>query len=405
MRILQLHNLHQATGGALHVLEQEAELLTAAGHQVEQQLEPAAEESGLGPVAMGVAAVWNRAACRQLAATIERFDPDVVHVHTPFPLQSPAVFRVAHRAGRPTVTTVHGYRYSCVGGICLREGRPCEDCVGTRLKLGGIRHRCYHDSLAASTALTISLVGHRAIGTLTRDVDRYIALTGFGRDVLVRDGIPSAKVVVKPNAVPDPGPPVAQDGREGYALFVGRLVEEKGIRTLLEAWRSMSPGLDLYLAGDGPLRDVVDAMAADIPAVHVLGWCDADRVAELMARASLTVVPSEWYEAGPLVILQSLAAGTPVLTSDLPNLCDSLLEHGAGRAFRTADPDSLRAAATQLLTEEPERRALGLRARALYEDQHTPAGALAALEHIYREVMAEHGRRPDGALPGVAGRH
>lgn len=404
MRVLQLHNLHQATGGAYHVLEQEADLLTAAGHTVEHLLEPAAEDSGRGALSMGVAAVWNRAACRQLAATIDQFQPDVVHVHTPFPLQSPAVFRVASGKGIPTVTTVHGYRYSCVGGICLRDGTPCEDCVGSTLKLSGIRHRCYHNSLGASTALTLSLVGHRAIGTWARHVDRYIALTGFGRDLLVRDGFPANRVVVKPNAVPDPGPPVPQSERDGYALFVGRLVEEKGIRTLLRAWQAMPAGLDLYVAGDGPLRDVVEAAAKDNPAVRVLGWCDADRIAELQARASLTLVPSEWYEAGPLVILQALAAGTPVLTSDLPNLCDSLLEHDAGRAFRTGDPASLATAATELLTAEPERQALGLRARALYELKHTPGTALATLEALYREVIAERGRVTARGTPDAAGR-
>jgi len=399
VRILQLHNLHKASGGALHVLEQEAELLSDGGHTVDQLLEPAAEESGLGPVAMGMAAVWNRSTVRMLEQRIEAFDPDVVHVHTPFPIQSPAVFRVAHQMGRATVTTVHGYRYSCVGGICLRGGKPCEDCVGSSLKLAGVRHRCYHDSLGASAALTLSLVGHRVLGTFANHIDRYIALTGFGRDLLIRDGFPAEKIVVKPNAVPDPGAPVPQDARGGYALFVGRLVEEKGIRTLLEAWRSVGPGLDLYIAGDGPMRALVDEAAADNPALQVLGWCDADRVAELQARASVTLVPSEWYEAGPLVILQALAAGTPVLTSDLPNLCDSLLEHGAGRSFVTADPASLAAVATEMLTNEPERAKLGVRARALYELQHTPAGALESLESIYSTILAAEPGSPKAAAP------
>ena len=401
MRVLQLHNLHHATGGALHVVEQEAELLRAAGHEVEQLLEPAAEDSGRGAVSMGIAAVWNRSATAALKDTVARFDPDVVHVHTPFPLQSPAVFRVAHRLGRPTVTTVHGYRYSCVGGLCLRDGQPCEDCVGSTLKLAGIRHRCYHDSIGGSTALTLSLVGHRMLGTFEHHVDRFIALTGFGRDLLVRDGIPPDHVVVKPNAVPDPGEPLPQASRGGYALFVGRLVEEKGIRTMLEAWRRLPTGIDLYIAGDGPLRDVVDAAAADDPSLHVLGWCDADQVADLMARASLTLVPSEWYEAGPLVILQALAAATPVLTTDLPNLCDSLVEHDAGLAFRRADPTSLAEAALTLLTDDEYRSQMGLRARALYELQHTPARALEALEEIYDSVMTAPPRA--GASAGLPG--
>jgi glycosyltransferase involved in cell wall biosynthesis len=225
------------------------------------------------------------------------------------------------------------------------------------------------------------------LGTFANHVDRYIALTPFARDLLIRDGFPADKIVVKPNTVPDPGTPVAQDKRDGYALFAGRLVEEKGIATMLDAWRSVGPGLDLYIVGDGPLRHLVDDAAASNPSIHVLGWCDATRVAKLQARASMTLVPSEWYEAGPLVVLQSLASGTPVLTSDLPNLCQSLLEHGAGRVFRTGDPASLAEAATAMQANDAKRAEMGLRARALYDLQHTPAIALRALESIYESVV------------------
>ena len=393
MRILQLHNLHQASGGALHVLQQEADLLTAAGHSVEQLLEPAASESGKGAMAMGAAAVWNRQATRDLADAITRFDPDVIHVHTPFPTMSPAVFRTAHKHGKATVTTIHAYRYSCVGGLCQRNGKPCEDCVGSTLKLSGVRHRCYHDSLPASAALTVSLVGHRVAGTFSRHVDRYIALTPFARELLVRDGYPAAKVVVKPNAVPDPGPALPQDGRGRYAVYAGRLVEEKGIRTLLDAWQSVPRDIELLIAGDGPLQDLVESAAASNPAIQALGWCEADKMRELMAHASLTVVPSEWYEAGPMVILQSLAAGTPVLTSDLPNLCQSLVEHEAGASFRTGDAASLADVATSLLTDDDARSKMGLRARELYDLQHTPARALEALESIYTEAISLGGAR------------
>lgn len=404
MRILQLHNLHKAGGGALHVMEQEAELLSSAGHDVDQLLEPAATTSGQGALRMGAASIWNSAASRELSTKIGQFDPDVVHVHTPFPTMSPVVFRTARRLGRPTVTTVHGYRYSCVGGLCLRDGNPCEDCVGSKLKLSGIRHKCYHGSVAASTTLTISLVTHRALGTFSKDVDRYIALTDFTRELLIRDGFPADKVIVKPNAVPDPGHPVPQSERKPYALFVGRLTEEKGVRTLLNAWSSVATGVQLYVAGDGPLGEIVVEAATANPSIHALGWCAPEKVTELMAHASITIVPSEWYEAGPLVILQSLAAGTPVLTSDLPNLCDSLRANGAGRAFVTRDPDSLASIASEMLSHESERQEMGVRARVLYERQHTPSRALESLESIYRSVLPPMHRQAGSPPPEPAKR-
>ena len=387
MRILQLHNHQSGTGGALHVLQEEAALLTAAGHEVEQLFEPSAEDSGKNAVAMGVSAVWNRRACRELEQRIKSFRPDVVHVHTPFPLQSPAVFRVAHSAGCATVTTVHAYRYSCVGGLCFRSGTPCEDCVGSRLKLAGVRHRCYHDSLGGSAALTLSLVGHRAIGTFTNQVDRYLTLTDFARDLLIRDGIPAEKITVKPNSVPDPGLPRPAQEREGFALHAGRLVPEKGIETLLKAWQSVGPGHDLYIAGDGPLRHLVDEAAAADPRIHALGWCNAETVADLHSRASLCITPSQWYEGQPLVVLQSMAAGTPQLVSDLRNLSESIVAAGAGGTFPAGDPAGLAAAVTTMLDDKPSLESMGLKARELYESRHTPARILQALENVYESVL------------------
>lgn len=399
MRILQLHNHQSGTGGALHVMQQEAVQLSDAGHDVEQLFEPAAEDSSMNAVAMGVSAVWNRRACHDLEQKIETFRPDVVHVHTPFPLQSPAVFRVAHSAGCATVTTLHAYRYSCIAGLCFRAGSPCEDCVGSRLKLAGVRHRCYHDSLGGSAALTLSLVGHRAIGTFAKHVDQYLTLTGFGRDLLVRDGFPADKITVKPNSVPDPGPPIPAQQREGFALHVGRLVPEKGIETLLEAWRSTGAEHELYVAGDGPLRHLVDEAAAQDRRIHALGWCDAATVTDLQARASLCITPSRWYEGGPpLVVLQSMAAGTPQLVSDLRNISESIVAAGAGRTFPAGDAAGLAKAVTGMLDDTAALQSMGVKARELYQSTHTPARNVQALENVYESAL---GAQP---APGRLGR-
>ncbi|WP_324275692.1 glycosyltransferase family 4 protein [Blastococcus brunescens] len=255
MRVLQLHNHHSGLGGgAMEVLAHEAGLLGGAGHVVEQFTLPPAEQLGLSAVRAGAKAVWNVAAAREARAHIRAFRPDVVHVHTPFPLMSPSVFRAATAEGVPAVATIHSHRYSCVAGTCWRDERVCEDCVGTRLKLAGVRHRCYHDSVGASGALTLGLVAHRAVGTFHRHVARYLTLTGFARGLLVRDGFPADRITVKPNSVPDTGFRAEPRSDERRLVFVGRLVDVKGVATLLEAWRQVPPGMRLVIAGDGPLR-------------------------------------------------------------------------------------------------------------------------------------------------------
>lgn len=387
MRVLQLHNHHESLGGAMEVLAHEASLLMSGGHEVRAYTLPPTSQLGLGPVRAGLKAVWNVEACREVETHIRAFRPDVVHVHTPFPLLSPAVFRTARSLRVPTVTTLHSYRYSCIAATCHRDGHICEDCVGKRLKLPGLQHKCYHDNVGASAALTVSLVLHHSIGTLHHCVDRFLTLTGFSRQLLIRDGIPAEKIRVKPNSVPDPGQRHAARIGPPYVAFAGRLVDIKGVNTLLDAWsRSDHGDLRLRIAGDGPLRDLVEQRAEQDSSITYLGWLEESAVFDLMAGAEAVLVPSEWYEGLPLVILRSLAVGTPVIVSDLDNISMELLEDGAGASFKVADASSLAHVLSGISSNPQLWQARRLRARDSYVGRYSPTVDLRRLEAVYAEV-------------------
>lgn len=391
LKVLQMHNHHATLGGAVEVMQAEASLLRSAGHQIQQLTVPAAQDQDLGSLRAGTRAVWNVPVTRELTSVIERFAPDVVHVHTPFPLMSPAVFRTASRKGVPTVTTVHSYRYSCIAATCLREGAACQDCVGKVIKWPGVQHRCYHGSVGASSALTASLAVHRIMRTFDRHVDRFITLTEFSRELLVRDGFRDEQIVVKPNSVPDPGESIAHtEGRRPFVLFVGRLVAEKGVQTLLDAWPHVAPDVDLHIAGDGQLMPLVRSAAATDPRLQPLGWLSEAETAEQMRRAAIVVVPSEWYEAGPpLVLLRAQALAAPLVVTDVENLSREMLLDEAGITFRVGNPRDLARSVMQLLKDPRRRERLGRNGRQAYLRRYTPQRSLAMLEQIYRSVGAE----------------
>lgn len=389
MRILQIHNQHATEGGADHVLHHEAELLSDAGHEVDRFLLPPADSMGGAGLSNGVKAIWNVEACREIGRTIDRFDPDVVHVHTPFPLLSPAVFRTIAKHGKPSVGTAHSFRYSCIKGTCLRDGHTCEDCVGTTLKLPGIKNRCYHNSLAGSAALTLGLSTHRALGTFEQ-IGRLITLTEFARQLLIRDGMAPERIVVKPNSIPDPGASESRQGPPSYAAFLGRFVEEKGIRTLLEAWETIGERLPLRIAGDGPMRPLVEEAAASTPGIEYVGWLDDADLNSFVSDAELLVMPSEWYEAGePLVLIRAMAMTRPAVTCDLENICATVRETESGLIFRTGDAASLAETVLKGLENVDDLRKMGVRGRAVYERTFTPDRNRERLEQIYQSVIAE----------------
>ncbi len=202
MRILQIHNAYRQRGGEDAVADAEAALLEDAGHDV-HRLIVANPESPVAAAAKLAVAAWNPGAGRLVRDAVERFQPEVAHIHnTWFSLSSSAVAAV-HKAGVPSVMTLHNYRYTCLNGQLLRDGAICELCVG-RVPTPGVAHRCYRDSYPSSAMATVGAIAAQRVWP--RHVDRFIVMTEFARKTFVAAGLPAERFIVKPHHVADPGP-------------------------------------------------------------------------------------------------------------------------------------------------------------------------------------------------------
>lgn len=393
MRVLLVHNHYQQPGGEDAVFAAEAALLAAHGHPVEQLAFDndaiAPRPSPLNRARLAGATVWSPRGYAAVRAAIRAVRPDVVHFHNTFPLISPAGYYAARAAGVPVVQTLHNFRLLCANGLFYRDGHVCEDCLGKAVPAPGFVHGCYRGSRTASGATVTMLTAHRALRTWTRMVDRYIALGEFAREKFIRGGLPAERVVVKPNYVPDPSP---GDGRGQYALFVGRLSPEKGIRTLLKAWQRLSPAA-LKIAGDGPLAvEVADAVRR-LPDAEWLGRLAPDAAMAAMRDAALLIFPSEWYEGLPRTIVESFAAGTPVVAPDLGAMRDLIRDGETGRHFRPGDPDDLARVVADTFVRPAALARMRVAARAEFEARYTAEASYRQLIAIYACVRKE---RPGG---------
>ncbi|MEJ2667592.1 MAG: glycosyltransferase [Deinococcales bacterium] len=386
MNVAVVHNYYQQAGGEDAVFEAEADLLENKGHAVSRYAVHNDATRGMSAPALAVATIWNREQHRTLSALFRDFRPDVVHVHNTLPLISPAVYDAARRAGAAVVQTLHNYRLVCPSGLLFRNGRPCELCVGRSVPLPGVLHACYRASRPASGAVAAMLAFHRLRGSYRREVDRYIALTRFAKDTFVRGGLPPDKIAVKPNVVPaDPG---IGSGDGGYALFVGRLSEEKGVRVLLEAWRGLGGRPPLRVIGDGPLMKVASRSAGDAPGITLAGRLPAAEVREEMQRAAFLVVPSLWYEGFPMVVAEAYAAGTAVMASNIGALAE-IVEHGrTGLTFGVGDSEDLARVASWLVEHPAELRAMRANARDAYERRYAAEPNYDSLMAIYQDALA-----------------
>ncbi len=396
MKILLAHNFYRQHGGESEVFETERRVLQAAGHSVVCYTRDSAEiaETGLwSRAALAANAIWSARSHREIGALIAREAPEVAHFTNTFPLISPSAYYACRRARVPVVQSIHNYRLICPAATLWRDGAICEECVDHSL-LRSVRHACYQDSRAASAVLASALAVHRRGGSYAKLVDRYIALTEFARDKLIAGGLPGERIAVKPNCVePDPGP---REGPGHHALFAGRLTAEKGLQTLLDAWKRLGPDVPLRIAGDGPLREALARRIAEerIAGATLLGALPRAALLEELRGARVLVFPSEWYEGMPMAIVEAFACGVPTVGPRLGGMREMIEDGANGLLFAPADPADLAARLRWAFDHAAELAAIGRAARAAYEARYTAAANCARLLDIYREAIAQRAARP-----------
>lgn len=390
MRIMLVHNAYQQYGGEDVVFETERALLRAHGHRVAAfTANNAALASLAGPFAklrLAAETVWSQPAQCALASATAAFEPDIVHFHNTFPLISPAGYSAVRAGGAAVVQTLHNYRLVCPAATCFRDGAVCTECVGRAVPVPSVRYGCYRDSRVQTLPVAAMLAVHALRGTWQRDVDRYIVLSEAQRAILLRGGLPAERVIVKPNIVAgvEPGPPLPE--RPNVAVFAGRLTEEKGVRTVIEAWRGPNRPATLQVIGDGPLRDYVEAAAATEPHIEYLGFLPRAEILAAMGRARLVIVAPLWEEPFGLTIVEALGCATPVAASHI-GASDELLANGGGALFPAGDSAALASTAAALLAQPGELEHMAAAARRRYETTYSPAAGYEQLMAVYRNAM------------------
>ncbi|MBI3649236.1 MAG: glycosyltransferase [Actinobacteria bacterium] len=382
MRILILHSryLSGSASGENRVVEDEAQLLRSAGHEVEV-LSPSPEVSGsLGRMRAGVEAVWSRTASAEVVRSVRERGVQIVHAHNLFPTLSPAVLRAAGGAGAATVMTLHNYRLMCLPADFLREGEICEACLG-HVPWRGVAYRCYRESRLASAALAVALTAHRVAGTF-EGVTCYLAVSDFVRRKHVQAGLPADRIQVKANFSWEG---VRRSGPGDYFLFLGRLAHEKDVDTVISACALGEPLGRLLIVGGGPEESRL--RARDVPGVEFRGQVPPEEVPALLANARALLVPSRWYEAAPRSITEAYAAGVPVVASDIGALPEAVSDGLTGFLAPPRDPGAWAVRARRLL-EDAESERLGAGARRRWEERHSPERGLLELEAAYRAALS-----------------
>lgn len=384
MRILMVHNYFQHWGGEDESTEQEVRLLEGYGHDVQLYSRHSDEIKSFSLLRKGLLffePTWSLRSYREIKRVIREFKPEIAHFQNIVPLVSPAAYYACADSGVPVVQVLHDYRLLCPTGWLFRDGEVCEACLEHSL-CRGILYGCYHRSRIQTASIVLMLAIHRLLKTWLRKVEAYVALTEFSRRKFIEGGLPESKVVVRPNFL-DKAVALGEPIRE-YVVFVGRLSREKGLATLLEAWRNL-PDVPLKVVGDGPLRPWIERYIRQngLNQVELVGFVPGEVVLEYLKRAFFLVMPSVWYEALPRTIIEAYATGTPVIASRLGAMVDLVEEERTGLLFNPGDPGDLSARVQYALERPGQMARWGREAHHVFEQKYSSASAHKSLMEIY----------------------
>lgn len=392
MRVLLSHNFYSSAtpSGENQVFEAEEILLRSRGNNVQlftKNSDHISIQGRMGVIKAALGTPWNLGIKAEILQVIEDYRPDVVHIHNTFPLLSPAIFHaIGSRAAR--VLTLHNYRLFCPAAIPMRDGQICTECIDKHSALPSLIHGCYRNSRVATFPMAMSVELHRALGTWARQVDAFIALSDFQREVMIEAGLPRDKVFVKPNFYPGNPRVIAWGLRQPYVVFVGRLTAEKGVISLLRAWKAWGVSApELRIVGDGALRGELEAMSYGLP-VRFLGQVTPKEAEDQIAHARLQILPSEWFEGFPMVIREAFAFGTPAAVSDIGPLA-SIVQHGHnGVVFKPSNPQSLLDVVRAAWSKPGLLELLGQGARSAFETKYTEDANYTTLMNIYKQAIS-----------------
>ncbi len=389
MKILLCHNYYRQRGGEDISFDAECQMLRDHGHQVVTYTRHNDDTRHASRLSTAVNTVWNRRSGREITELIKKHRPDILHATNTFPLLSPAALFAARRQDVPVLLALRNYRLICPKAVLLKDNKICHECVGKRFATSAVRNRCYRDSFSGSFVVASMLAIHKAMNSWNRAVTRYFTLTQFAKRTFVDAGFDADRISVKPNFIDASMRPATPSEIRHEAVFVGRLSEEKGIRSMLEAWQNVPADFTLKVIGDGPLEPLIRAASSGQPNIEYLGRLELAQTLGVIRQAAMLVMPSIWYETFGRTIIEAYSVGTPVVVSRMGAMQELVKDGESGALFEPGNAHDLSQTINALI-DTPERLfAMRAAARLEYERNYTSAINYQHLIKLYEQTIAD----------------
>lgn len=403
MNILSVNKYFWKKGGSETVFFNEKEMLESKGHSVipfamqgeKNESSPYSKyfvsevdysKSGLrNKLSSAVKIIYSFDAKKKMEMLLSNHSVDLAHFHIFQHQISPSVFGPLKKRKIPIVLTLHDLKPICPNYKMYVNGHVCEECKGQKF-YNCIKNRCTKGAILGSVINSIEMYFHYAMGYY-QSVDKYIAVSKFYKNKMIEFGFPEEKITYLPNYID--ATDYEQNAKEkGYVLYFGRLSEEKGISVLLDAAIKI-PDVPFYIVGTGPLEDDLKKKAQkyDLKNIHFKGFKTGNELKTLLAESTCVVVPSVWYEAFGLVIIEAFAASKAVIGSNIGAIPELIEEGVDGYIFPAGNSAELASKIELIWSDLTKAKSMGMQGRKKVVKYFNAKSHYEGLMSIYQSVL------------------
>jgi len=296
---------------------------------------------------------------------------DIAQLNNIHNIQTPSIIPILKKRGIPTVWRVLDYKLICPNRTFLSNDTICEACFNNKF-YNCILKKCKKQSVLASMVASLESYIYSFL-PYYKQVDQFLFQSEFSRDQFIKYGLDPAKAVIIENPYDCESiiPNFNLNKENKYVLYFGRISKEKGLFTLYDAMK-LIPNIKLKIVGDGPdFNDSITYLVQNnIYNIEFVGAKWGEELTPFINNCEFVVVPSEWYEPSPYVILQSFSFGKPVIASDIGGLKDMIINNFNGQLVKVKDSNDLSISINNLYCNQDKIITLGKNARGYLESKY-----------------------------------
>ena len=336
--------------------------------------------------------IYSPEARKKLSSLISAHRPDIVHLNNFHHQLSPSILYPLKANGIPVVYTVHDLKPMCPNYKMLSHGKICEKCKTTKY-YQCFFNQCVKDSRAKSLISMTEMYIHK-LCKVDDLIDVYIAPSKFMREKLIEYGFAAERVVYLPNFI-DVDNYQAIYQPQKYFIYLGRLSNEKGLFTLINAMRSVQTDIQLWIVGTGPLEERIRMSIQELgldDRIKLLGFKSGQELKGILQNAMFNIVPSECYENAPYSVLEMMAYGKSSIGSKIGGIPELIEDGKTGLVFETGNPDDLALKINRFLTNPELPLNFGKTARQVLETKFSGENHYRNLMNIYESAIHPQGK-------------